>query len=192
MKNKKPKNKIYPTQNELKQALTYNPHNGSFTWERRTIKGIDIQEDRADKSFNTRFAGKLAGYPHQRKKDGKIIGQYTIICVNQCDCYAHRLAWIYMFDKNEKYIDHRDGDGTHNWIDNLRSSSMSQNMMNTKKRKDNTSGFRGVSWSNEMHQWQVNVTKDGDTITKFFKDKNEANEWGVAKRKELFGEFHRT
>jgi hypothetical protein len=41
-------------------------------------------------------------------------------------------------------VDHKDGDGLHNWRGNLRECTHTQNLCNRKLFKNNTSGFRGV------------------------------------------------
>lgn len=66
---------------------------------------------------------------------------------------AHRLAWFYMTGEWPRGIDHRDHDDGNNKWDNLRLADQSQNLANARRRKDNTSGHRGVSWSKEKKKW---------------------------------------
>jgi hypothetical protein len=47
-------------------------------------------------------------------------------------------------------VDHKDGNGLNNHRRNLRKATDGQNAMNAAKRKDNTSGHKGVNW----HLWQ--------------------------------------
>jgi hypothetical protein len=58
----------------------------------------------------------------------------------------HRLIAIHFIDNpnNYKYVDHIDQDKLNNNINNLRWCSASQNAMNKKKYKNNTSNFKGV------------------------------------------------
>ena len=53
--------------------------------------------------------------------------------------------------------DHIDGDGLNNRNKNLRHASKSQNMHNSKKPHNNTSGFKGVHWHNGKRKWQANI-----------------------------------
>lgn len=54
-----------------------------------------------------------------------------------------------------KPTDHADGNGLNNQRLNLRAATDSQNGANQNKRKDNTSGFKGVYWSTEQQKWRV-------------------------------------
>lgn len=54
-------------------------------------------------------------------------------------------------------VDHKDRNGLHNWKDNLRIASNSVNSYNRKQNKNNTSGFRGVSWHSRDNQWIARI-----------------------------------
>src|ERR1035437_5939533 len=75
---------------------------------------------------------------------------------------AHVLAWIYMkgeLPPNE--IDHEDRVKKHNWIDNLRPATLSQNRSNVGVRSDNTSGVRGVTYHKRDKCWQASIGVNG-------------------------------
>jgi hypothetical protein len=57
--------------------------------------------------------------------------------------------------------DHRDGDGLNNQRSNLRICTHSENLRNVKKDKDNTSGFKGVSWHSGAKKWKASIMTDG-------------------------------
>jgi hypothetical protein len=57
-----------------------------------------------------------------------------------------------------KYIDHIDGNPRNNNIQNLREATHQQNSFNTKLRKDNTSGFKGVSFNKVSNKWVAQAT----------------------------------
>lgn len=61
----------------------------------------------------------------------------------------------------DMHVDHIDGNPLNNKKTNLRFANRSQNMMNTKKYKNNKSGHKGVYWNNQMKKWQakINVNK---------------------------------
>ena len=89
------------------------------------------------------------------------------------------------------YVDHRDRDTTNDKLDNLRPCSQAENNANGKTRRDNTSGFKGVSWNKQKGDWVAQITKDGVFYGKHFKDKEDAILWVQQKRTELYGEFAR-
>jgi hypothetical protein len=85
--------------------------------------------------------------------------------------YALRSAWkdkyphpIFMHReilglvKNDgKIADHRNRNGLHNWKENLRIVTPAISILNRKENKNNTSGYRGVSWNKNAKKWIVNV-----------------------------------
>ena len=56
-------------------------------------------------------------------------------------------------------IDHKDGDGLNNKIDNLRLVTHSQNMQNQHRPRSNnvTSGVKGVHWDKGRGKWRVHI-----------------------------------
>ena len=83
-------------------------------------------------------AGTIAGH---RRRDGRLI-----ICVDGTSYYASRLAWLYMKgDWPSREIDHRDLDKTNERWRNLRHATHAQNQSNSRARRHNRSGLKGVS-----------------------------------------------
>lgn len=62
----------------------------------------------------------------------------------------------------DMYTDHIDGDKLNNQKSNLRVCTSSQNQCNVGKRKDNTSGIRGVSWRKDMKKWAAYIVYMGE------------------------------
>ena len=58
-------------------------------------------------------------------------------------------------------IDHADGNGLNNRRANLRQASRSQNACNQKKRRDNTSGFKGVVRSKKTGRFVATIKISG-------------------------------
>ncbi len=54
-------------------------------------------------------------------------------------------------------VDHIDGNRLNNQRSNLRLATSSQNKMNRGPRKDNTSGYKGVSWHSQRLKWTARV-----------------------------------
>jgi len=110
------------TQEYLKLILDYDQQTGVFTWKER-----DITTGIGYKSFNSKFAGKEAG---RIDKDG-----YIAIMIKKCPRRAHRLACLYVYAYMPIEIDHEDTIRHHNWINNLRDATRSENNQNLKKHK---------------------------------------------------------
>lgn len=70
----------------------------------------------------------------------------------------HRLVYQWHFGKTPKIIDHKNGLGFDNRIENLRPATVAQNAQNLKIRKDNASGFRGVYWSEQHKKWRASIS----------------------------------
>ena len=126
------------TQSELHALFYYNRETGNFIWKVSRGKRSQLK------------VGTIAGYTN---KNG-----YKFIRLNKKLYRSHRLAWLYTYGEfPENEIDHIDGNPSNNAISNLRLCNSSQNKFNTKKRKDNTSGIKGVHWYKKYGKWQVNL-----------------------------------
>lgn len=87
-------------------------------------------------------------------------------------------------------VDHINGNGLDNRRCNLRLCTDQQNNWNARTRKDNSSGYKGVSWHKHQKKWQAQIGLNGKRISLgYFKDKLEAKQAYDAKAKEWFGEF---
>ena len=58
-------------------------------------------------------------------------------------------------------VDHRDHDGLNNRRCNLRGATAAQNSQNQRASIKNTSGFKGVSWSQATQKWQAQIRVGG-------------------------------
>jgi hypothetical protein len=72
--------------------------------------------------------------------------------------FAHQLIFLWHHGYIPKTIDHIDGNGLNNNIENLRAVSVSQNTQNAPKRKTNTSGYKGVYWRKKDQVWSAQIT----------------------------------
>lgn len=88
------------------------------------------------------------------------------------------------------YVDHINGNKLDNRKCNLRLCSNAENMRNRKAPVNNTSGFKGVTWSKIRNKWRSYIKVDYRFIDLgFFTDKNDAaNAYNEAALK-YFGEF---
>lgn len=88
--------------------------------------------------------------------------------------YVHRLVAKTFIPNPYQYteIDHIDRNKANNHISNLRWCSRIENVLNTKIRKDNTSGYKGVRQTKTG--WQACWSIHKKMMTKWFKTKEEA------------------
>ena len=88
---------------------------------------------------------------------------YFRISINYKHYYNHRIIFLMFHGYLPKLIDHKDGNRLNNKIENLRQATFAENLRNSKLRKNNTSGVKGVSWSKLHKKWRVAVMLNGDT-----------------------------
>lgn len=114
---------------------------------------------------------------------------YIIISIDKQLYKAHRLAWLYVHGEWPTHgfdIDHINGNRADNRITNLRLATRSQNNANSKTRRDNISGSRGVSRWHRDHRWRATI--NGRHLG-LYETKQEAQEaYSIAARQE-FGDF---
>lgn len=58
-------------------------------------------------------------------------------------------------------VDHEDHDGLNCRRHNLRVATQTENNRNAKTRRDNTSGYKGVSWLKQKKRWRVRIMVNG-------------------------------
>jgi len=136
------------TQEYLREIFDYDLGTGILKWKWR---------DYANKSWNTRFAGKVVG----NENDG-----YVKVMINGISYFAHRIVYCYVHGYfSEHLIDHKNGVRNDNRICNLREVSQSCNIKNVKGlRKSNTSGITGVCWDSYRNRWKTSVHKNKKQI----------------------------
>lgn len=122
------------TLQELKGCFFYDPVTGIFI--------------RKKPVANCSRVGEIAG--HRNKKG------YIIIKFRQRAYKAHRLAWFYMTGKwPDDQIDHVNRDKSDNRFSNLREADNSLNVHNIGIQKNNTSGFKGVSYDQKLNKYRA-------------------------------------
>ena len=90
-------------------------------------------------------------------------------------------------------VDHINGDGLDNRKENLRVCKHQHNMMNMKKSKSNTSGYKGVSWHIKQKKYNAYIRVEGKRISlgSFDDAKKAALAYNEA-AKRFFGDFAKT
>jgi len=119
------------------EHLSYDPETGLMKWIKNRKGSIR--------------AGDIAGSIHQKG--------YIQIGVKGKTYLAHRIALIMSgIDLSaEQQVDHINGDRTDNRLKNLRLATNAQNCQNAFRRKDNNSGFKGVSFDEKRGKWRARI-----------------------------------
>lgn len=153
----------------LKALLRYDPETGRWFW------AIDR---------------------HHLRKKGDAAGcmdcaGYIIIKVDKTNFYTHRLAWLYMTGEWPRHqIDHIDRNRSNNRWSNLREATKAQNGANSRKPKNNTSGYKGVSWHKSDKKWHAQICSNGEHVNLgMYDSKEEAYAVYVKAAKALHGGF---
>lgn len=137
----------------IRQLLDYNPVTGVFIWLRRQ------ETDQYVKTWNTRFAGKIAGRI-------SVYG-YREIVIDGVLHRANRLAWIYMTGEWPTLnVDHENTDRADNRWENLREATIAQNAWNVSSRKKNSFGLSGVGYHRNCRSrpYSSRITVNGKLI----------------------------
>jgi len=61
-------------------------------------------------------------------------------------------------------VDHRDGDGLHNWRRNLRRSTKTENVRSQGLSSKSTSGYKGVSLDKPTGRWEAEISVNGKSL----------------------------
>ena len=91
---------------------------------------------------------------------------------------------------NSNIVDHIDGDRLNNNYKNLRFCTLSQNNMNSKKRKNTSSVYKGISYNKNANKWCAQIAINSkDIFIGYFISENEAAKAYNEKVIELFKDF---
>ena len=172
-----------PSADILRSLLEYHPETGKLYWLARPASmfasGAHSSEHSA-KTWNSRYADTEAF----ASKNGHGYFQGSIF---KRKFEAHRVIWALVYDEWPETVDHQDGNIENNRILNLLGKPRAENQKNLGLRKDNKSGFAGVTFSNGRWRAQIHVNGRGRTIG-FFDTKIDAIR--ARKREEAKHGFH--
>ena len=133
------------TQAYARSRLDYDPGSGLLRW--RPLERGDIR----DASWNSRYAGKVAGTINAH-------GYVVLTIEKRTKVLAHRLIWLYVKGVwPKRFIDHRNTIKHDNCWKNLREATVAQNGWNCSRNSRNTSGVRGVSWDKSKRLWMAHI-----------------------------------
>ncbi len=135
-------NKI--TIDEVRTLFSYNPETGILTATNRTRR--------------TDLNGKPVGCPHGNG--------YLDVRVRNKLYYVHQVCWAHYYGRWPELIDHVNGVKTDNRIANLRLATKKTNGLNRGADRDNTSGFKGVTFRTDTNNFMWQFVIDGKRYTK--------------------------
>jgi hypothetical protein len=159
------------SQEELNSILAYDPLTGILIWK--------------DNRSNM-IKGSIAGSVNS--------AGYKTITINSKTFRVQRIIWIMMFGyiPNDFFIDHVNGNKIDNRLENLRLATNSQNQQNRPAPKNNSSGYRGVTWHKQMNKWMARISHHGKRkLIGFFDSAEDAYKAYKNEAKEIFTHIDR-
>lgn len=127
----------------LRQVLTYNPVNGDLIWKHR-----------GNPQWDARYAGTRAG---ALRRD-----LYVTVSVDNVNLAAHRIAWALQHGRwPEHFVDHIDGLPCENSGDDIRAATPSQNSANSRVRRTNILGVKGVHYDAARKRYCAQLMVNG-------------------------------
>jgi hypothetical protein len=92
--------------------------------------------------------------------------------------------------ENKPFVDHKNNDILNNCVNNLRWATISENQMNSKKPKTNTSGIKGVYWNKQHNKWCAYIQVNGKQLhLGLFDDIEKAKETRQSAVEQIFKEY---
>lgn len=152
------------TASYVRERLNYDPLTGLLTW--RTAVG--------PRTSVGAVAGTVsAGYRHI-KLEGRTYR-------------AHRLIWLLVHGTWPTEVDHLNGDGLDNRLENLRDASRSVNVQNSRRaRKDSSSGLIGAHYHKQNRKWVAAIQVNKETrYLGIFATPEEAHEVYLTAKRQL-------
>jgi hypothetical protein len=159
----------------LKEYFDYDHVRGRLLWKKLVKKNSKA------------VLGEVAGYCGSGRTP-----RWTI-SVCGAEIKLHRAIWIWHFGEiGQKIVDHKDGNGLNNLIDNLRLATDSENSANRKKPSGSLGTLKGACKVKNYDRWASSITHNGTRYhLGYFASEIAAHEAYCLKASELFGEFAR-
>lgn len=106
--------------------------------------------------------------------------------------YLHRVI-MKLTTQNKCVVDHIDGNPANNRKSNLRVCTQADNLGNQSKPKNNTSGYKGVSFEKNNKKWRVYISRHRKRVhLGYFDTPEEAYLAYCNAAKQAFGQFAKT
>lgn len=137
----------------INEALIYDKEDGKLYWRKdRPIYHFGV--DNLQKYWSATYGGKEAGTVGFIKNN-----TYKIISIKKFRTTNHRVIWYMNYGYLPEAIDHIDGNGLNNKLENLRESCLKRNPKNQKLHKTNKTGVSGISYDSKRNTWRVFIGK---------------------------------
>jgi len=169
--------KLSLTQEQVKNLFDY--RDGALYWKARPRE--DFKSELAFLQWNPKHTGKKAGC---------YSGAYVTVAINKTHYQLHRIIFLWHHGYLPEIVDHADCNPKNNNIENLREATKADNQRNAGMYAHNTSGYKGVVWSNACQKWIARIKVMG--VTKHlgvFETKELAAEFVALAREMLHGKF---
>ena len=174
--------KEIPSQEYLRACFEY--RDGWLFWKRRPVEHFVTQD--ACTKWGNKMTGKKAGH---KSSDGK----YIKITLGKTDFYAQRIIWTWCYGTIPPgmEMDHIDGNGLNNKIENLRLATIGQNAINKSfKRKKKSNLPKGITMDGKLYRARV-VLNRKVCFRGWFKTQEEAEKAYQTEAAKIHGEFAR-
>lgn len=167
------------TTDAVRKLLAYDPETGVLTWKPRP------ESTRHERAWNTKYAGRQAGSLSTRG--------YLHVRILGRDYRAHRVIWLIVTgDWPGQGLDHADGDPSNNRFDNLRPASQTENRANSRRPKNNTTSFKGVTLDRRDGRYLATIGVNSQKhYLGHFDCPEKAHQAYLAAAEKHFGEFAR-
>ena len=148
---------------------------------------IQVSKNKIDVQIDDDDYEKIHQYKWNIRKYGRT--SYAYACKNGVRILMHRLI---MNAEIGQIIDHIDGNGLNNLKSNLRFCTHKENMWNSRKRKDNKSGHKGVFYNkySKVYLVQMIINKKNTNLG-YFDNYDDAVNRYVTVAKQIHGEFYK-
>lgn len=143
--------KPLPPLERLNALLSYNELTGVLTWK------MQPATSRSNICHNNKCGGKVAGTVGAKG--------YIMLGIGKVYYLAHRIIWKMKTGADPlDIIDHEDADNGNNRWGNLREAANGPNIQNSRIRKDNKSGVKGVHWDKHHNAWKATISVNGKQV----------------------------
>src|SRR5215472_932811 len=156
----------------IKSYFDYSPETGQLRWIDRPARRIHI--------------GDIAGFPDDQSR--------IKIGIGGKEYFAHRIIWVWVTGKwPDKEIDHINENPSDNRWANLREATPSQNHRNRGKQRNNTTGYKGVTFVRARNKYVAGVKLNGKryNVGRTFSTAEEAYEAVCKLAAKLHGDWSR-
>ena len=181
--------KQYPSIDLVCQSLRYSK--GRLFWKKRPRDHFPSESEW--KRWNARYAGKEAGSIAFGGGHGPKYYR-VIVYVNDISIPRSIIVWaIFNGRWPEFVIDHKDTNTLNDNIRNLREATNSQSGANKRIFKNNSTGFKGVTFNKQMGKFTARITFNySRKFLGYFDTVEEAGEAYARASKRYFGRFARS